>query len=287
MEPDHSRNPLLAGKSRKIRHVVAVTGANRYTDFRTGTIIKWRAGLGKIAELATQLDMGMPAHWTLHDTEELRSHIVAECPNANLGSLVQALYVFRDALTLGGLSHDPTRDFGTPRKWSGDTAASRERTTQAIPPHVFQQVVGNALTYIEKCADDIVAAGRWRDAFLALPRRKIVGNRLKLNHPVRLDHPDVTSPRLLHLHRALETIGGIPTATVPRHGRDAFTLGEHSDICLATVRTAAGLSLRGHGGLDHEFLLGRLAAGVPKVPGGLPFNRLHDHAPRRFDRAVA
>lgn len=184
--------------------------------------------------------------------------------------MVQTLYLFRDALTLGGLSHDPTRDYGVPRKWSGGTAASRERTTPAVPPHVFHQVVGNALTYIEKCAPDIFAALQWRDDHLAIPRRKIIGNQLSPNHPVRLQHPDVRSIRLLRLHEVLEDIGGVPTATVPRHGRDAYSLGEHSDICLATVRTAAGMGLRASGSLDHEFLLGRIAAGVPKVPGGLP-----------------
>lgn len=257
----------------KIRHVISVAGSgSRYRDFRAATIFIWRNNLGRLADIADQLGIGLPGTWTDQSTDALREHVVSECPNAAIGTIVKALYEMREALTLGGLSHDPTRDHGGASKWAGDTATSRDAATEALPPDIFHAIVGNALTYVEKCAPDIINAGLWRDQFLALPPRKIVGNQLKRDHPVRVQHPDVTSHRLLQLHTAIEAIGGVPIATVPRHGREAFTMGDHRDVCLATLRTAAGLTLRGSspGRRDHQFILGRIAAGTPKVSGGLP-----------------
>lgn len=256
---------------RKIRPLVSITGSgSRYRDFRAGTIFNWSRNLGYLADIAGQLGIGLPGTWTEQSTDALRDYIVSERPNAGLGVMVQALYQMREVLSLGGLGHDPTRDYGAANKWAGDTARSRDVASEAIPPHVFHTIVGNALIYVEQCASDILSAREWRDKNASLPPRKVTGNQLKYNHPVRLQHPDVVSHRLLQLHNAIEVIGGVPTATVPRLGRDAYSMGDDSDVCQATLRTAAGLNLRGRGRLDLQFIRGRIAAGTPKVLGGLP-----------------
>lgn len=256
---------------RNIRHLVTVTGsASRYRDFRAGTISNWRVHLGRLAAVADQIGIGLPGAWTEESTEMLRDFIISECPNTSLGNVVKTLYMMRKVLTLGGLDHDPTREYATAKQWAGDTSLSRDLTSEAIPPHVFHALVGDALTYVEKCASDILAARSWRDHYLALPPRNLGGNQLARSHRTRVEHPDVISPRLLEIHNAIATIGGIPTATVTRLGRDAFTLFEHRDVCLATLLATAGLRLSKTGRLDHEFIQRRIAAGTPKVHGGLP-----------------
>lgn len=256
---------------RKVRHLATVTGSSsRYQDFRAATIYNWRSHLGRLAELADLLGIGLPLTWTEESTDALRDHIVSECPNSGLGIVVQALYMMRGALTLGGLGHDPTREYGAAKRWAGDTAVTRDLASEAIPPKVFHSLVGDALTYVEKCAPDILSARLWRDQHLARPSHASPGNQIAKDHPVRARYPDVTSFRLLNFHNVIQAIGGIPTATVTRHGKNAFTLFENSDVCLATLRTAAGLPLRAQGRLDHQFIQGRITAGTPKVSGGLP-----------------
>lgn len=256
---------------RKIRSLASVSGSgSRYRDFRAGTIFHWWRNLRYLADTAGQLGIGLPCTWTEQSTDALRDYIVSERPNAILGVMVQALYQMRDVLSLGGLGHDPTRDYGAANKWAGDTAASRDAASEALPPNVFHSIVGNALIYVEQCAPDILFAREWREKRLEVPPRNMIGNQLSHDHPVRLRYQDVVSHRLLQLHNAMEVIGGVPTATVPRLGRDAYSMGDDSDVCQATLRMAAGLNLRKGGRLDHQFIRGRIAAGTPKVLGGLP-----------------
>ena len=234
--------------------------------FKAVTILTWRMMLGRVAEMSATLGIGLPSRWGSNETEMLRDYIRGNVPNAHYGNIVSVLHQMRDVLTLGGLSHDPTLEMGTAR-WSGDTAINRDRTSKALEPQVFQQVVGNALTYIDKCSDDILRAAGWKDAYT--PTTMALGA-LALDHPVRMQHPEVNSQRALILHDTLERIGGIPTATVASSTGRGGGIGGY---CRRTLHAAAGLNPKSRGAsqdFTRPLIDARLRAGTPLVPGGLP-----------------
>lgn len=252
----------------KARHIFTLLPAHRQQHRpKAATIFAWRKTLGDLAHTATVLKIGTPNGWGAAETDALREHICEHFANRDHGYMVSVLYQMRAAITGGGLNHDPTREMGIGR-WSGDTATNRERTTKAIEPQVFHQVVGNALVYVEQCADDILEAVHWKANYK--PTVTGIGGGLKADHPVRRDHPEVCSTRALLLHRAIERLGGIPAATATSTTVNGPKIDHY---CRRTLHAAVGLNTESQGvarNFTQLLITAKLKVGTPLVPGGLP-----------------
>ncbi|MFQ1000482.1 hypothetical protein [Modestobacter sp. SSW1-42] len=253
----------VRANARRFRDRVTLDLRQREHLFKAGTIEHWYVVLRDLESMAAELEIGLPSRWSEHDVRRLRVIVVERFGVARYGMMVRTLHRMAPVLSLGGLRFDPTRDAGI-AVWSGDTTSNRTLATQGIDPETFREVVGNALAYVEQCAPDILKAIAWVKDFR--PDRATGGAPVPRDHPVRLQHPDVTHLRHLRTQNAIDAIGGIPTATVPRMSSNTANVG---DVCIATLRYAAG-NVRISNGSDEGMVERRIASGTPKVPGGLP-----------------
>lgn len=252
----------VRANQRQFRHAVVWEMRQREEAFKTGTIKHWRNTLGVYEEMARELGIGLPTTWTQRDTDKLRELVRERELGSRYGSMANTLYRLRSVLTLGGLRFDPTQDLGI-AEWSGDTSTSRALATKGLDPETFRAVVGNALTYVEECSSDILAAIEWLKGWEPEPCSR---QPLPKRHPIRMAHPEVVSDRYLRLHDAIQRLGGIPSATVPRRANRS-DIGEP---CQQTLCYAAGIPVHSGEKRLTAWLEGRIKAGVPTVPGGLP-----------------
>lgn len=254
-----------ANLSKGRRYFVPERGQREWA-FKAQTIAKWHEGLRTLAGYADELGIGLPNQWHHSASRRLRALVVERTPHVQYARHVKALHTMSPAITGGGISFDPTRDTGV-AAWAGDTASHQGLAGTGIDPSVFHSIVGNALTYVEQCADDILEAIRWRDNWTP---RSIKGGPLSLAERANWsDYPDVTTHRAAAIHQALVSIGGIPTSTVPKLGSIHADRGEP---CHATLRYAARVNSNSRRGGDHALINARVESGTPLVAGGLPIS---------------
>ncbi|TCJ21644.1 hypothetical protein [Nocardioides jejuensis] len=232
---------------------------------RASTIEAYVRSFREVESISSALGLGLPRTWTADDVDSIRD-VVLRDGRSGIGRIIRLLYRVAPVLTLGGIRFDPMRGM-TAHQWDGGADYSRMLSGQGLRPELFRAVVGNALFYVEQASRDILAARAWRverDLWRSPMSTPKSSRAAYLDaYP---DHPDVVNEVTRRLHDAMEELGGFPSSTVRTAGKSA-RVGEP---CRETLRAAAGFDQAANYRAFRPFIDGRIASGVPMVPGGLP-----------------
>lgn len=237
----------------------------RHREFRSQSVATQTSVVRFIAQVADELNIGLPSLWTDQDVERLSEYVRERKPQYVVGRVVKRLFEYSNALTLGGLSFDPTEEEGV-TAWAGDTPRNSGISTVAIDPQDFHDIVGNAIFYLLVAAPDILAALAW---LKTRPKPGKFVTYVSRNHPVRQEYSDVVGGATLALHKVIVDLGGIPAATTTYSTERGMRVVNPGEPCLATLMKLAG-GQEGGRARHLPFVHNRIDSGTPLVAGGIP-----------------
>ena len=219
----------------------------------------------QLEKAAAELGLGMPAEWTIQDSDVLGEWAHQHYPHAAVGTVVSRLHVYRDQLTLGGPDRDPLRGRSV-YEWAG-AKRPEVHIGHGLEPAVFSALMKVALAYVEQFGEDIVAAHQWKKDLLARWERgayEKLPKRLPADHPAR--KVGIGGPLIWELHLFVQEHGALPSYTVDS-GKNDGRKGSLAIQTMAAMLDNPGLKSNGSA---KKWLRARVDEGLPLKPGMLP-----------------